>query len=221
MIDLVPCRVTTVSDATRMREKLVEISLQWQEEFGVAPSITTAVSELDAAMLVGKDPASLRADGLLRTAVTKDVDFIHNGLRYQVTANRPSGKTGSPVTLVGLKTEEKRAFGWDRLIWILYDRHYVLREAREFTAEDYRTKFGHLTRLSPTHMQQGRLIAGPEVISSPLQGGKKSHMGGKQMTIHKTNRWHWQADWTGFVEFPIGGQLVRVPWKKWRGWRAN
>jgi hypothetical protein len=31
------------------------------------------------------------------------------------------------------------------------------------------------------------------------------------MTIHKTNRWHWQADWTGMVEFPIGRHLVRVP----------
>ena len=118
----------TVSDAHHMRKQLVEISLQWQEEFGVAPSITTAVSELDAAMLVGKDPASLRADGLLRRAVTKDVDFVHNGLRYQLTANRPSGKPGSDVTLVSRKTEGARAFGWDRLIWMLYDRNYTLRE---------------------------------------------------------------------------------------------
>jgi hypothetical protein len=58
--------------------------------------------------------------------------------------------------------EGARAFGWDRLIWMLYDRSYVPTEAWEFTAEEYRTKFGHLTRLSPAHMRQGRLIASHE-----------------------------------------------------------
>ena len=36
-----------------LRDKLVEVALEWQSKFGVAPSITSAVSEYDAAMLVG------------------------------------------------------------------------------------------------------------------------------------------------------------------------
>lgn len=36
-----------------IRSQLVSIALAWQSSFGVAPSTTTAVSELDAALLVG------------------------------------------------------------------------------------------------------------------------------------------------------------------------
>ena len=36
-----------------LRDRLVDIALQWQDRFGVAPSITSAASEYDAAMLVG------------------------------------------------------------------------------------------------------------------------------------------------------------------------
>ena len=36
-----------------IREKLIEIALEWQEKFGVAPSITNSISEYDAAKLVG------------------------------------------------------------------------------------------------------------------------------------------------------------------------
>ena len=35
-----------------LRDKLVDIALQWQAIFGVAPSITSSISEYDAAMLV-------------------------------------------------------------------------------------------------------------------------------------------------------------------------
>lgn len=36
-----------------LRNKLIDIALLWQENFGVAPSITSAISEYDAAMLIG------------------------------------------------------------------------------------------------------------------------------------------------------------------------
>lgn len=63
------------------------------------------------------------------------------------------------MTLVSQKTEKKKKpFGWHRLIWMLYDRSYILQEAWEFTADEYREKFEHLTRLSPTHMRQGRSL---------------------------------------------------------------
>lgn len=105
--------------AQELRSRLVQVCLEWESRLGVMPSITSAISELDASVLVKMDEDAFCTDGQLRTAVSKDVDFVFNGIRYQVTANRPSGKKGSPVTLVSQKKEDKRPFGWDRLIWIL------------------------------------------------------------------------------------------------------
>ena len=36
-----------------LREQLVSIALEWQNKYGIAPSITCSISEYDAAMLVG------------------------------------------------------------------------------------------------------------------------------------------------------------------------
>ena len=102
------------------------------------------------------DELSFCTDGRKRTAVSRDIDFVFHGIKYQVTANRPSGKKGSVVTLVSQKTEKKRLFGWDRLIWILYDEGFVMQEAWEFTADEYRQLFADLNRLSPDHMRRGR-----------------------------------------------------------------
>jgi hypothetical protein len=49
---------------------LVEIALQWQNCFGVAPAITSIISELDAALLVGMTEREYRSDCMQRTAVT-------------------------------------------------------------------------------------------------------------------------------------------------------
>jgi hypothetical protein len=135
-----------MSKAENLRKQLVTVSLEWQDYFGVAPSITGAISELDAAKIAGMKEDEYCAGGVGRTAVTKDFDFKHNGLRYQVTANRPSGKKGSPVTRVSQKTEKKRTFGWDLLIWILYDRAYNMQESWEFTADQYRKEFATAVR---------------------------------------------------------------------------
>ena len=37
----------------KLRDILVDVALQWQAFFGIAPSITSSISEYDAAMLVG------------------------------------------------------------------------------------------------------------------------------------------------------------------------
>ena len=36
-----------------LRQSLIDIALAWEQAFGNAPSITSALSELDAALLVG------------------------------------------------------------------------------------------------------------------------------------------------------------------------
>ena len=110
-----------------LRDKLVETALQWQECFGVAPSITSAVSEYDAAMLVGMTEKEYSEYMQDKTAVSKGADFIFKGIRYQVKANRPSGKKGSFVTMVPKASN----YEWDKLIWILYNKNYVIQEAWE------------------------------------------------------------------------------------------
>jgi hypothetical protein len=126
--------------------------LEWEHRYGVAPFITSAISEFDAARLVGHTPESLAIDCVGRTAVTRGTDFCHNGLRYQVKACRPSGKPGSFVTWVPKATN----YEWDRLIWLLYNREFEVLEAWEWTVDDYKNGFDAVKRLSPSHMRAGR-----------------------------------------------------------------
>jgi hypothetical protein len=135
-----------------IRERLVAVALEWEQRFGVAPAITSALSEYDAACLIGHSDQSFAADCVGRTAVTRGADFTHAGLRYQVKANRPSGKPGSFVTLVAKCSN----FEWDRLIWLLYDRHFVLQEAWMWDVAEYRAAFEEKNRLSPADMRRGR-----------------------------------------------------------------
>ena len=79
-----------------LRDRLVAVTLEWESVFGVAPSITSAVSEYDAACLVGHTDESYGKVCAGRTAVTRGCDFTFNGLRYQVKANRPSGPSAAP-----------------------------------------------------------------------------------------------------------------------------
>jgi len=137
-----------------LRDKLVEIALAWERRFGVAPSVTSAISEFDAANLVGHTEDSFSEDCAHRTAVTRGHDFTCGGVRYQVKANRPSGKPGSFVTWVS----KVKNYEWDRLIWLLYDRDYLVQEAWEWTMIEYRAAFGKKKRLSPEDMRRGRRL---------------------------------------------------------------
>jgi hypothetical protein len=134
-----------------LRQRLIDLALEWQSRFGVAPAITSSLSEYDAALLVGHSPDTFSHNCVHRTAVTKGCDFTHNGFRYQVKANRPSGRLGSVVTLVGKAAN----YDWDYLIWMLYNREYRLQEAWQWSVADYRAAFHHKTRLSPTDMRRG------------------------------------------------------------------
>ena len=79
------------ADALQLRRTLVNTVLEWERRYGVAPAITSAISEYDAALLVGHSPESFGRVCVGRTAVTRGADFCFDGLRYQVKANRPSG----------------------------------------------------------------------------------------------------------------------------------
>ena len=70
-----------------LRDKLVEIALQWQSKYGVAPQSTSVISEFDAAMLVGMSESDYSDYMQDKTAVSKGADFVFNHQRYQVKAN--------------------------------------------------------------------------------------------------------------------------------------
>lgn len=137
-----------------LRNKLVDIALQWQESFGVAPSITSTISEYDAALLVGMTENEYSEYMQDKTAVNKGADFVYKGIRYQVKANRPSGKKGSFVTMVPKATN----YEWDKLIWILYDKNYIMQEAWEWNVQDYILSFDSIKRLSPDHYRKGKCL---------------------------------------------------------------
>ena len=137
-----------------LRNKLVDTALQWQERFGVAPSITSAISEYDAALLVGMTENEYSDYMQDKTAVSKGADFIFNKTRYQVKANRPSGKKGSFVTMVPKATN----YEWDKLIWILYDKNYVMQEVWDWCVKDYQAAFDGIKRLSPNHYRKGKCL---------------------------------------------------------------
>ena len=137
-----------------LRDKLVEVALEWQSKFGVSPSITSTVSEYDAAMLVGMSETEYSEYMKDKTAVSKGADFVFNNIRYQIKANRPSGKPGSFVTLVSKASN----YLWDKLIWILYDKNYVMQEAWEWDVEEYKSSFDNVKRLSPDDYRKGKRL---------------------------------------------------------------
>ena len=141
-----------------LRTAMVEVALEWQQEMGVAPAITSALSEYDAAQLVGCPYECLVEQGVVKTAVSKNHDFVFNQKRYQVKANRPSGKPGSPVSKVAKAERDKRTgdYEWDFLIWVLYDRYYEVQEAWMWTSVEYQKELEHLGRISPQDMRKGQ-----------------------------------------------------------------
>ena len=134
-----------------LRSTLIAVALEWERQYGVAPAITSAISEYDAATLVGCASDAYSATMRGKTAVSRGHDFIHNGLRYQVKANRPSGKRGSKVTLV----PKPKNYDWDVLIWILYDPAWSIVEAWQWDCHKFQTFFEQTPRLSPSHLRQG------------------------------------------------------------------
>jgi hypothetical protein len=137
-----------------LREKLVEIALAWQDKFGVAPSVTSSISEYDAAVLIGMTEDEYSEYMQDRTAVSRGHDFIFRGIRYQIKATRPSGRPGSKVTNVPNPTNRE----WDKVIWVSYDKDYKMLEAWEWDIESFNKRFQPKERLSPKHYRQGQCL---------------------------------------------------------------
>ena len=135
-----------------LREKLVEITLEWEKQFGVAPNITSTVSEYDAAMLVGMSEKEYSNYMQGMTAVHKGFDFLFNGIRYQIKACRPSGKPGSEVK----KVQNVGNYNFDKYIWILYNKEYEIQEVWEWDVKDFAATFPIDKRISPKEIRAGK-----------------------------------------------------------------
>lgn len=152
-----PTRTTSVTrthSVDDLRERLVNVALEWERAFGNAPAITSAVSEFDAAMLLGMSTSDYSAAMKGSTSVQRGFDFRFGGLRIQVKGTRPSGKPGSAIT----KVPGVRNFDWDCLVWISYTKAFDIVEAWLWESAEYQHAFGGVIRISPAQMRKGRSL---------------------------------------------------------------
>lgn len=74
-----------MEEKIKLRDKLADIALQWQASFGVAPSITSSISEYDAAMLVGMSEKEysdyMRDKTAVATVIVKTQGFVNGNIR--------------------------------------------------------------------------------------------------------------------------------------------
>jgi len=137
-----------------LREDLVRTALAWQRQYGVAPPITSTISEYDAAKIVGMSDGEYSKYMQGKTAVSRGHDILFRGIRYQIKAHRPSGKPGSFITNAG----KARNYDWDKLIWIRYNTECEIQEAWSWDREQYIEAFESLKRISPADMRRGQRL---------------------------------------------------------------
>lgn len=122
-----------------LRLQLINVALEWERQYSVLPRVGDALSEFDAAMLVGHTPETFSQAMIGTTAVQKGFDFCFENSRYQVKHNRPSGKKGSKVTNAGKVTSN---FEWDILIYVLYNERFEIQGAWKWGLKTYQAAFG-------------------------------------------------------------------------------
>jgi len=137
-----------------LRQKLIQVALEWQERYGVAPHVTPALSEYDASRIVGMPEDEYCAYMADKTAVQTGHDFMYKGVHYQIKAHRPSGKPGSFITNAG----KAKNYKWDVLIWIRYNEQYEIQEAWAWERDEYIKAFDTVKRISPEDMRKGRRL---------------------------------------------------------------
>lgn len=139
-------------NASELRGRLVAVALEWHDFYGNAPAITGALGERDAAtLLLGMTEEEYAATAKGRAVVAKGFDFEHEGNKYQIKAARPSGRPGSVITWV----KKPANYDWDFLIWIRYDKEYVIQEAWKWPRDRFRSEFESKQRLHPKDLVGG------------------------------------------------------------------
>ena len=87
---------------SNLRRDLVKTALAWQKKYGVAPAITSAISELDAALLVGMSEEEYSDYMQNQTAVQRGLDFRFNGVKAQGRFRTDNGEAVRDACVQGL-----------------------------------------------------------------------------------------------------------------------
>jgi hypothetical protein len=168
---LVSFPVAQSEDTMSIRDQLVQTVLKWEEMFGFFPGqagVTAAVSEYDAAMILGLSEAQYARSVDGRSSVGRGYDFMFKDKRVQVKANRPSGLPGSAVRNAGPKV---KTGPWDIFIYILYDKDYAVQEVYQFDPDMYETMFSNKEKLRLEDMRKGHRLSNVR----PCEGWRDAH----------------------------------------------
>ena len=140
--------------ADTLRTTLVALVPEWEKRYGVAPFITAAVSEYDAARLVGHTPETFFA-GLRGSHGS----YSRHGLLLQRSSVSDQSLSAQRKTrfvhYLGAKSNELR-MGSTGLASVCGE--FQLLEAWEWYVADYQSSFDTIKRLSPAHMRTGRRL---------------------------------------------------------------
>ena len=137
-----------------LRQKLIETTLAWEKAFCNAPSIVSALSEFDAAMLIGCSIEEYAASMQGATVVRKGYDFKYKSNRYQVKGRRASGKPGSAVWRV----PKPKNYEWDYLIFVHYTPEFEIQEAYLWDVETYKAEFDSVSLVTPKLLRAGQRL---------------------------------------------------------------
>jgi len=138
---------------SKIGQRLIDIALEWEEKYSIAPNITTAISEYDAARCVGMSDREYAAAMIGRTAASEGYDFRYEGNRYQVKGRRP-GKPGRRV----VRVPKAHNYYWDYLVFVLYDWEYDVLGIWQWTRRNYKKKIEPLERVTVTNMREGKRL---------------------------------------------------------------
>jgi hypothetical protein len=133
-----------------LRDHLCENAVKWQEKYRVAPNIISAISEFDAARLVGMSEEEYAERERGRTSAA---GFIFREMRYQVLGTRREGIRERPESIVIHKRPSN--YDWDYLIWIRYNKSYVIQEAWRWDVVLYTEYFNQNDRMTLNDMRLG------------------------------------------------------------------
>ena len=136
-------------DFESLRSRLCESALNWQEKYRTIPHIMSAISEYDAARIIGMSEEEYAE----RRRGRGPTDFVHGGNRYRVRGLRREEGGGRPNSLVIHRRPTN--YEWDYFIFILYNKSYEIREAWIWCAASYREYFDRNDNMTLNDMRLG------------------------------------------------------------------
>ncbi len=130
------------SIVVNLRKSLVKNAINFEKKFHIIPSISSAISELDAMAIVGMSGDEIVKYAPKQKSRQKDFDFEYNGKKYQVKVDRQSITELSSVEKGLNRHNSQVSIGgkWDSIMWLQYNSDYRLLLAYEFAEKNLAKK---------------------------------------------------------------------------------